>query len=132
MDEEAVDERVTLRVREAVQESQRQLLQEMNSLFQKISDQNSNSNEQQLLKISNIVATGEAPKFKRKSNEEQYKLNSKVMLKLDEAVQAAESNTAKTKESIIESYQQLFFRFLGAMPLRNCPNVLFTGLRQYI
>ena len=37
---------------------------------------------------------------KRKSNEEQYKMNTKVMLKLDEAEQAVD--TTKTKEKIIE------------------------------
>ena len=102
MDEQAVDERVTLRVREAIQESQQQIMQQMNSLFNKISDQHSISNEQNLLQISSIVATGDVPKFKRKSNEEQYKMNSKVMLKLDEAEQMADSNAAKSKEKIIE------------------------------
>ena len=99
MDEEAVDERVTLRVKEAIKESQQQIMQEMNSLFTKISDQHSISNEQNLLQISSIVAS-EVPKFKRKSNEEQYKMNTKVMLKLDEAEQAVD--TTKTKEKIIE------------------------------
>ena len=91
MDEQAVDERVTLRVREAIQESQQQIMQQMNSLFDKISDQHSISNEQNLLQISSIVATGDVPKFKRKSDEAQYKMNSKVMLKLDEAEQMADS-----------------------------------------
>ena len=69
MDAEEVDERVTVKVRELMQENQRQLMQEMNSLMQKISDQNCNSNEEQLLKISGIIATGETQKFKKKSNE---------------------------------------------------------------
>ena len=99
MDEEAVDERVLLRVKEAIKESQQQIMQEMNSLFTKISDQHSISNEQNLLQISSIVAS-EVPKFKRKSNEEQYKMNTKVMLKPDEAEQAV--NTRKTNEKIIE------------------------------
>ena len=43
------------------------------------------AHEQQLLKISGIIATGETPKFKKKSNEEQYKLSSEVMVKLDES-----------------------------------------------
>ena len=103
MDAEEVDERVTVKVKELMQETQRQLLQEMNSLMQKISDQNCSSNEVQILKISNIVATGGMPKFKRKSNEEQFKVNSKVMLKLDEAEKSIESsNTEKTKEKIVE------------------------------
>ena len=81
-----------------MQESQRQLLQEMNNLMQKISDQNCNLNEEQLLKISSIVAM---PNFKRKRNEEQF--NSKVMLRLDDAEKAIESSSAeKTKEKIVE------------------------------
>ena len=37
------------------------------------------------VKKSGIIATGETPKFKKKGNEEQFKLNAKVMVKLDEA-----------------------------------------------
>ena len=99
LDEEAVAGSVTLMVIEAIQENQQQILQQMNSLFTKTSDQHSISNEQNLLQISSIVAS-EVPKFKRKSNEEQNKMNTKVMLKLDEAEQAVD--TTKTKEKIIE------------------------------
>ena len=107
MDEEAVDERETLRVKEAIKEIQQQIMQEMNSLFTKISDQHSITNEQNLLQISSIVAS-EVPMFKRKSNEEQYKMNTKVMLKLDEAEQAVD--TTKTKEKIIEAKDLLQHR----------------------
>lgn len=103
MDAEQVDERVTAKVTELMRENQRQLMQEMNSLMQKISDQNSNSNEEQLLKISGIIATGETPKFKKKSNEEQFRLNSKVMVRLDEAEKSFDSgNAEKVKEKIVE------------------------------
>lgn len=103
MDTEVFDERVTVKVREVLKESQQQLLQEMNSLIQKISDQNSSSNEEKLVKISSLVATGERAKFKKKGNEEQYKINSKVMLKLDEAEQSIDAmNTKKTKEKVVE------------------------------
>ena len=112
MDTEAFDERVTVKVREVLKESQQQLLQKMNSLIQKISDQNSSSNEEQLVKISSLVATGEMPKFKKKGNEEQYKINSKVMLKLDEAEQSIDAmNTEKTKEKIVEGKAEQFERF---------------------
>ena len=75
----------------------------MNSIMNKISEQNSTLNEEQLLKISGIVATGGMPKFKKNSNEEQFKLNSKVMLKLDDAEKSIESSNAeKTKEKIVE------------------------------
>lgn len=78
MDAEEVDQRVTETVREVMLESERQLLQEMNSLMQKISEQNCSWNEEQLLKISSIVARGRCQnlKKKKKSNEAQYKLNS--------------------------------------------------------
>ena len=112
MDTEAFDERVTVKVREVLKESQQQLLQEMNSLIQKISDQNLSSNEEQLIKISSLVATGEMPKLKKKGNEEQYKINSKVMLKLDEAEQSIDAmNTEKTKEKIFEGKAEQFERF---------------------
>ena len=98
------------KVREVMQESQQQLLLEMNSLIQQISDQNSNSNEKQLLKISSLVATAGMPEIKRKSNEEQFKLNSQVMLKLDEAEQSMDSsNTDKSKEKIVEGKKIIFF-----------------------
>ena len=59
MDAEELDERLSSKVKEIMAENQRQLLQEMNSIMNKISEQNSTSNEEQLLKISGIVATGE-------------------------------------------------------------------------
>ena len=70
MDAEEVDERNTVKVKGLIGDNQWQLLQEMNSLMQKISDPNCSSNEEHILKISNIVATGEMPKFKGQSNEE--------------------------------------------------------------
>ena len=101
------------KVREVMQESQQQLLLEMNSLIQQISDQNSNSNEKQLLKISSLVATTGMPKFKRKSNEEQFKLNSQVMLKLDEAEQSMDSsNIDKSKEKLWKVRKLYFFQRL--------------------
>ena len=104
------DDQFKEKVREVMQESQQQLLLEMNSLIQQISDQNSNSNEKQLLKISSLVATAGMPEIKRKSNEEQFKLNSQVMLKLDEAEQSMDSsNTDKSKEKIVEGKKIIFF-----------------------
>ena len=99
MDAEQVDERVTAKVAELMQENQQQLTQEMSSLLQKLSDQTSSPNKQQLLKIRGIIATGETPKFKKKINEEQYKLNAKVLVKLDETEQFVDSTYAdKVKE----------------------------------
>ena len=66
MDAEQVDGRVMAKVADIVQENQQQLMQEMSSLLQRLSDQTSSSNEQQLLKISGIIATGKRPNLKRK------------------------------------------------------------------
>ena len=54
-----------------------------------------------LSKLSKLV-TKELPKFKRKSNEEQYKINHKVMLKLDEVQDSSDANECKSlaKEGI--------------------------------
>ena len=101
------------KVREVMQESQQQLLLQMNSLIQQINDQNSNSNEKQLLKISSLVARAGMPKFKRKSNEEQFKLNSQVMLKLDEAEQSMDSsNNDNSKEKIVEGKKFIYIYIL--------------------
>ena len=56
------------------------MLKEIGNTFEKISG---NSNLVQLNKFSCMVNGGE--KFKRKSNKEQYKYNSSVSFKLDEA-----------------------------------------------
>ena len=61
---------MTAKVAELMPENQQQLMQELSSLLKKLSDQTSSSNEQQLSKISGIIATRETPKFKKKSNEE--------------------------------------------------------------
>ena len=54
------------------------------------------------MKISETIATGETPKFKQKSHEEQYKLNKKVMVKLDEVEQSVDSaNVDKVKEKML-------------------------------
>ena len=55
------------------------------------------------MKIIGIIATGETPKSKKKCNEEQYTLNAKVMMKLDEAEQSVDSaNADKMKGKNVE------------------------------
>ena len=45
---------------------------------------------------------GKTPKFKKKSNEEQYRLNETVMVKLDEVEQSVDSGNAnKVKEKML-------------------------------
>ena len=90
-DAHKVDEGVSARVKELMEENQRQLLTETNSLMNKLNPKNSSSNEEQLLKISGIVATGEMPNFKKRSNEEQFKLNAKVMHRLEKAEKCIET-----------------------------------------
>ena len=66
MGAEQVDERVAAKVAELMHENRQQLMQEMSSLLQKLSDQTSTSNEQQLLKKGGSLLRGERPNLKRK------------------------------------------------------------------
>ncbi|XP_053398872.1 uncharacterized protein LOC128556920 [Mercenaria mercenaria] len=94
-------------VKEIVEASRRTLLQEIGTLIEKISEQNNSS---QFTKISNLVAV-EQPKFKRKSNEEQFKANSKVLLKLNEANENLnQDNVQEAKSSITEAVAMLSHR----------------------
>lgn len=103
MDAEQIDELVTNKVKDAVCASQADLLKGIGDLFSQISATQNNSNEEQLSKISSLLSSGDYPKFKRKSNEEQFKQNVKVMFKLDEAEKSLEmNNVEKSKENILE------------------------------
>ena len=103
MDAEQLDEMVTSKVKDAVCASQAELLKGIGDLFSQISSSQNDSNEEQLNKISSLLSSGDYPKFKRKSNEEQFKQNAKVMFKLDEAEKSLElNNVEKSKESIVE------------------------------
>ena len=71
-------------------------------LFSQISANQNNSNDAQLSKISTLLTTGDFPKFKRRSNEEQFEQNSKVLRKLDEAEKSLKSmNVDKVRDNII-------------------------------
>jgi len=58
-------------------------------------------------KISASVACtskqGEAPVFKRKSNEEQYKTNAQVMAKIEASLSVIHSSPEQAKTSLVES-----------------------------
>jgi hypothetical protein len=84
-------------VKDTVEESRQSLLQEIGTMFEKISEQNNSS---QFARISNLVASSQ-PKFKRKSNEEQFCHNSKVMLKLNEAESKLDSSKIEEAKSSI-------------------------------
>ena len=85
------EDRVAAIVQEKIQRNNGELLKEMESLIKQISGN----------KIHNVIK--ETPKFKRKSNEEQFKQNEKVINKLQEAETSLQSgNIAEVKDSIIE------------------------------
>ena len=95
-------------VRQNVEASRTTLLEQIGTMFHKISEENNNM---QLCKISSLVAA-EHPTFKRKSNEEQFKANSKVLLKLNEASNNLEQeNTTDAKASIKEGVNILYFHY---------------------
>ena len=69
------------------------------------------SNESQLAKISSILSSSDIPKFKRKSNEEQFKHNAKVICKLDEATENIDAlHVEKGKEKVTEAKDMLNHR----------------------
>ena len=56
-----------------------------------------------------MLSSSDIPKFKRKSNEEQFKYNSKVICKLDEANENFDNlNIEKGKEKITEGKYMYF------------------------
>lgn len=71
-----LDRVVEDKVKASLEEHKEDMLKEIGSLFEKISGNSSS-------KFSSMMINSE--KFKRKSNEEQYKHNAKVMIKLEDA-----------------------------------------------
>ena len=91
MESREIQEMVEGKVTDAIKANNRDLLRDIGSMIDKISGNNKS------------LKTVETPKFKRKSNEEQYKINDRVLSKLEEANQSLSTeNIDKTKESIIE------------------------------
>ena len=86
MEAEDVQNLVQEKVNSSLKTHKEEMLQEIGTLFEKISG---SSNISQLNRISSIVTAGE--KFKRKSNE-QFKYNSKVDLKLEEAANSIDTD----------------------------------------
>ena len=103
MDTESLDAMVAGKVKDAMSASQTELMKGIGDLFSQISSNQNSNNEAQLSKISSLLTTGDFPKFKRKSNEEQFKQNAKVLCKLDDAEKSLEvRNVDKAKESVLE------------------------------
>lgn len=94
-------------VTKAMKQQQKELMSGIGEMLNQIS---SNSNELQLNKISSVLAAKDFPTFKRKSNEEQFRANAKVMYSLQEAEQCLKSNkSAECTGKIAEG--KFYFRF---------------------
>lgn len=79
MEQADVESLLDERLRSSLTSHRAEMLRDIEGIVEKISG---NSNVAQISKISNLVS-GE--KFKRKSNEEQFKFNAQVKTALDEA-----------------------------------------------
>ena len=75
----SIQQLIDERLRVSLQTHKAEIIASMESVFEKISG---TSNCHQLSQISNIIS---GHSFKRKSNEEQFKYNSKVNVALEEA-----------------------------------------------
>ena len=87
MEANEVEQMISDKVDSSLRGHRQEMLRDIESIVEKISG---TSNVAQLNKLSTLVNGGE--KFKRKSNEEQFKYNSSVSLKLEEAEQSLEAH----------------------------------------
>ena len=80
----------------------------------KISDNQKSLSELQLNKIAAISSSDY--KFKRKSNDEQFKVNKKVMKKIDDCDRYLnESEIQQAKENLAEGRDLLLFYFANSL-----------------
>ena len=105
MEKEEMEALVTDKVTEAVRSCQNELLTGINTLIasevQKISENQKSFSELQLSKIEAI--TSNDYKFKRKSNEERYKVNNKVIGKIQDCERNIDSSEiSQAKENLAE------------------------------
>ena len=101
----AVEEMVDERVRSSLAAHKAEMLQDIEKLLCKISGRD---NDAQLCKISDMLSSGE--KFKRKSNEEQFRYNSKVKITLDDADTLLQSDkVAECRQKIAEGNSRVKF-----------------------
>ena len=98
-----LDQRITQKLAGQKQE----LLTEIGKML-KLSTAESTS---ELSKLSRQI-NAETPNLKRKSNEEQFKLNSKIQSKLDEAVHAQELDQCKAFAQEGSSISVLYVRYI--------------------
>ncbi|XP_053375561.1 uncharacterized protein LOC123541068 isoform X3 [Mercenaria mercenaria] len=100
MDREEMSNFVEGKVKGVIQSNNRELLSSISNMIAKISD-----------KSSSAISVLDVPKFKRKSNEEQFKLNAKVIQKIEGAHSAVESeDLSSAKEAIIQARDMLKHR----------------------
>ncbi|XP_053398087.1 uncharacterized protein LOC123550494 [Mercenaria mercenaria] len=93
MDEGAMEAMIQEKVQSALKANNEDLLKNIGRMMEKISSPS----------IVSVNST-EIPKFKRKSNDEQFKHNSKVMTKLEHiGSHISSGNIEKAKESLIEA-----------------------------
>ena len=86
MDSREVETMIDDKVNASLRDHRQDMLQQIEKIVEKISG---NSSVSQLNKLSTLVNCGE--KFKRKSNEEQFKYNSSISIKLEEAEQSLDN-----------------------------------------
>ena len=106
MDRGELEEMVSGHVSSAITASQNVMLTEMTKLIstevKKISDNQKSISELQLSKIASINASDY--KFKRKSNEEQFKVNKKALEKIDDCDRnLSNANLQEAKENLAEA-----------------------------
>ena len=115
MDRDEVEDMVSDKINTAISSSQNQLLTEMSKLIytevKKISDNQKSLSELQLSKIASIASSDY--KFKRKSNEEQYKVNKKVLEKIDDCDRnLTSSKVQEAKENLAEAQKVWFYSLI--------------------
>ena len=97
MEANAVEQMISDKVDSSLLGHRQEMLRDIESIVEKISD---SSNVAQLNKLSTLVNGGE--KFKRKSNEEQFKYKCSVSLKLEEAEQSLEAHKLKAGTKLLK------------------------------
>jgi hypothetical protein len=120
MSESFVEEKVT----DLLAQHKQQMLKEMEGMFLKITATSQS-------KLSSQIASSSLTtvKFRRKSNEEQFKVNADVLSKLEDAEGSLSvENMEETRQSIISgtlcycTIYQLFFLFLS----QNCRRLAYS------
>ena len=119
MDANEVEQLIDEKMSSSLRGHRQEMLQQIQQMMEKISGSSSVS---QLNKLSTLVNGAE--KFKRKSNEEQFKYNSNVSLKLEEAEQDLEAE--KIQEGRVKIAEGNLFCFSYLYVCVNCLHVYFS------